>query len=246
MEDVEVGLAQHVKPPSIMDSKIWKVRCLNGCERSLTAQLLKKAIDFLNQEKPFMILSVFNCDKTPGCIYIEAHNKSHVLTFVDGISGILKRNLIEMIPYNTMPHILKLCGEMSKTTLRDHQWVRIKSGVYKDDLGLVEFIQGSRKALVRLIPRIRTEVDNETGTCRLKLATKYSKGESRLISVPQKFFNPTLVKSDCRKEKYGPRNKSFYRWQDQLFRNGFLYLKLPINRLQAERVNPRLEEVQTF
>jgi hypothetical protein len=42
--------------------------------------------------------------------------------------------------------------------------------------------------------------------------TKYGKGESKLISTPQRFFNPTLVKSDCRKEKFGPRNKSFYRW----------------------------------
>lgn len=159
-----------------------------------------------------MILSVFNCDKTQGCIYIEAYNKSHVLTFVDGISGILNRNSIEMIPYNSMPHILKLCGDMSKTTLKDHQWVRIKSGVYKDDLGLVEFISGSRKALVRLIPRIKSELDTESGACKLKLMTKYGKGESKLISTPQRFFNPTLVKSDCRKEKFGPRNKSFYRW----------------------------------
>jgi hypothetical protein len=37
MEDDEVELAQHVKLPSIMDSKIWKVRCLIGCERSLVA-----------------------------------------------------------------------------------------------------------------------------------------------------------------------------------------------------------------
>jgi transcription elongation factor SPT5 len=184
MEDVEVELAQHVKLPSIMDSKIWKVRCINGCERSLTAQLLKKAIDFLNQERPFMILSVFNCDKTPGCIYIEAFNKSHVLTIVDGISGILRRNQTEMIPYNSMPQILKLCQEMSKTTLKEHQWVRIKSGVYKDDLGLIEFIQGSKKACVRLIPRMRTENDTETGTSRLKLVTKYAKGDSKLISIP--------------------------------------------------------------
>ena len=82
-----------------------------------------------------------------------------MLTFVDGISGILNRNYIEMIPYNSMPHILKLFGDMSKTTLKDHQWVRIKSGVYKDDFGLIEFINGSRKALVRLIPRIKSVVD---------------------------------------------------------------------------------------
>ena len=90
---------------------------------------------------------------------------------------------------------------------------------------------------------MRTELDKETGACKLKLVTKLGKGESRLISVPQKFFNPTLVKSDCRKEKFGSRNKSFYKWQDQLFRNGFLYMMFPINRLQTESVNPRLEEV---
>jgi hypothetical protein len=126
--------------PSIMDSKIWKVRCLNGKELSLTAQLLKKAIDFINLEKPFMILSVFNCVKTPGTIYIEAHNKSHVLTFLDGIDGIIMRNKIAMIPYPSMPQILKLSNEMTKTSLRAHQWVRVKSGIYQDDLGLIEMI----------------------------------------------------------------------------------------------------------
>lgn len=35
-----------------------------------------------------------------------------------------------------------------------HQWVRIKSGVYKDDLGLIEMVDGNKKAMVRLIPRI--------------------------------------------------------------------------------------------
>jgi hypothetical protein len=34
--------------PSILDSKIWKVKCLPGLERQLVTQLLKKAIDFFN------------------------------------------------------------------------------------------------------------------------------------------------------------------------------------------------------
>jgi hypothetical protein len=66
-----------------------------------------------------MILSVFNCDKTPGCIYIEAHNMAHVLTFIDGISG-LKRKNIEMIAFPDMPSILKICSEVSKTALNEH------------------------------------------------------------------------------------------------------------------------------
>ena len=86
-----------------------------------------------------MILSVFNCDKTPGRIYIEAHNMSHVLTFVNGIAGINKRKL-EMISYQEMPPILHMCNQVSKTTVTNHQWVRVKKGVYAGDLGLVEHI----------------------------------------------------------------------------------------------------------
>jgi hypothetical protein len=76
-----------------------------------------------------------------------------------------------------MLHILKL-WDMSKTTLKDHQWVRIKSGVYNEDLGLVEFINGSKKALVRLITRIKSEVDTESGACKLKLTLPKSMRDS--------------------------------------------------------------------
>lgn len=120
--------------------------------------------------------------------------------------------------------------------------MRVKTGVYAGDLGLVEMVQGHKKALVRLIPRMQTLPD-ETGKTQMKLIIKHKKGESNLIRIPQKFFNPLLVKSECRKEKYGPLNKSFYRWQENLFRNGFLYLMLPINRLQIDKVYPKLEEV---
>ena len=105
--------------PSILDSKMWKVRCTRGLERSLVAQLLRKAIDFLNYEKPFMILSVFCCDKTKGTLYIEAHNMAHVLAFIQGMSGVFRRG-IEMIPYNQMTQVLKVCSEMSQTALREH------------------------------------------------------------------------------------------------------------------------------
>lgn len=53
-----------------------------GMEKSLVAQLLKKAIDNFNNEMPYMILSVFNCAKNPGSIFVESYNKFHVTTFV--------------------------------------------------------------------------------------------------------------------------------------------------------------------
>jgi transcription elongation factor SPT5 len=87
--------------PSILDSKIWKVKCKLGMEKQLVVQLLKKAVDYLNNHKPFMILSVFNCERSHGVIYIEAYNMSHVKSFIDGITGIFRRG-IEMIPYREM------------------------------------------------------------------------------------------------------------------------------------------------
>ena len=93
---------------------------------------------------------------------------------------------ISMIPYPEMPQILKVCTEVSKTALQEHQWVRVKSGVYAGDLGLVEMIEGGyQKAIVKLIPRIETTKSVE-GKPQLKLATKFNKDQKKsdLIRVP--------------------------------------------------------------
>jgi transcription elongation factor len=47
---------------------------------------------------------------------------------------------------------------MTENKIEAHQWVRIKTGDYKDDLGLVETVEGNNKAWVRLIPRNRQPV----------------------------------------------------------------------------------------
>ena len=45
-------------------------------------------------------------------------------------------------------------NEKAKATeLKKHQWVRIKNGVYINDLGFVEYV-GDDKAYIRLIPRL--------------------------------------------------------------------------------------------
>ena len=80
---------------------------------------MRKAFDHINNEKPFMILSIFNCDKSNGCIFIEAYNMSHVKMFINGISGINKK-VVEMIPYKEMTQLLKVCSEISETNLQLH------------------------------------------------------------------------------------------------------------------------------
>jgi transcription elongation factor SPT5 len=103
-EDVnapEYDVAKHGLLPSIMDSKIWKIKCKLGFERQLVMQIMRKAIDYLNKEKPFLIMTVFHCDKSDGNIFIEAHKLSHVKSIVNGMSNIYKRG-IEMIAIKDM------------------------------------------------------------------------------------------------------------------------------------------------
>jgi len=80
---------------------------------------MRKAVDYLNKEKPFMVLSVFNCDKSPGYVFVEAHKLSHVKSMITGIANIFKKG-IEMIPIKDMTHLLKTCTEMDMTTIEKH------------------------------------------------------------------------------------------------------------------------------
>lgn len=61
---VEDQVASHGMLPSILDSKLWKVKCKLGLEKQLVVQLLRKAIDHFNNQRPFMILSAFHCEKS--------------------------------------------------------------------------------------------------------------------------------------------------------------------------------------
>lgn len=59
--------------------------------------------------------------------------------------------------------------------------MRIKSGIYAGDLGLVELIEGgvtesSRRALVKLMPRMQEEPDDK-GKTQLKLVTRKLPGQ---------------------------------------------------------------------
>lgn len=66
-----------------------------------------------------------------------------------------------MIPINEMTEVMKTCTVVQKQKFQEHQWVRIKGGIYKDDLGLIETVEGNKRAMVRLIPRIPESFYND-------------------------------------------------------------------------------------
>ena len=75
-----------------------------------------------------------------------------------------------------------------------HQWVRVKGGIYKDDLGLIESVDGNKKAMVRLIPRIPDEFYTDPNKTLHSMKAYAQK--SKYIRVPQLLFNPLRVKNE--------------------------------------------------
>jgi len=66
------------------------------------------------------------------------------------------------------------------------------------------------------------------------------------VKIPQRFFNPLMVKNECRKEFNKELDKNFYQWKDMMFRNGFLYHRFNVSKLRHENVAPHLHEVKRF
>jgi len=125
--------------------------------------------------------------------------------------------------------------------------VRIKSGLYAGDLGLVEQTAANNKVWLRVIPRIELNPN--------KVAADSKAKQTRFMSVrpPQK----PLTNEDARRLLPGQqletknepdlRGKAFIIYKKQNFRKGFLYKQFNIKQLDVDStVRPGVEEVQAF
>ena len=109
------------------------------------------------------------------------------------MSGIYSKGL-RMIPIAEMTEVMKTCAAKKESPVEPHQWVRVNKGIYKDDLGLIEKVIGSKEVLVRLIPRIPDNwleskkqdsyPQTYSGLNKLMKGKKY-------VKLPTRFFNPT-------------------------------------------------------
>lgn len=66
------------------------------------------------------------------------------------------------------------------------------------------------------------------------------------MKIPQRFFNPELVKNEAKLEFSQLLGKKVYLWKDMMFRNGFFYHRFSISKLIHENVCPMIDEVRRF
>ena len=86
-----------------------------------------------------------------GYIYVEAFKQTHVKAAIDGISNLRMGTWSQqMVPIKEMTDVLRVVKEAAG--LKVKQWVRIKRGVFKDDLAQVIFLY------VLIVVRIKIEI----------------------------------------------------------------------------------------
>lgn len=75
-----------------------------------------------------------------GYIYVEAFKQTHVKQAIEGIGNLrLGQYQQHMVPIKEMTDVLRVVKETAH--LKEKQWVRLKRGIFKDDLAQVSHCQ---------------------------------------------------------------------------------------------------------
>lgn len=114
--------------------------------------LLLKSVAFINANMPPRVISVESLDHIKGFIFAEAYKEAHVRILTDGILSINHSRGFTSIPQKEMPQVARMDSIKIRLPFKPREWVRVKSGRYEGDLGLVENV-AANKSLIRLRPR---------------------------------------------------------------------------------------------
>lgn len=235
-EQMSDDISQHSILPGVKDPNLWVVRCRIGEEKNTALHLMRKFLTYENEDQPLMIKSVVCLEHLKGYIYIEAYKQTHVKHAIDGI-GNLRAGLYkqQMVPIKQMPDVLKVVQAVGN--LREGSWVRVKSGKFKGDLAQVFYCQPSQNQVcVKLIPRI--------DYTRKRGALKTNEESKRKGRIPQKLFDPDLVKSIG--GDWNTDGDYIIFEGNRYSRKGFLYKNLNVGLLITEGVKPTMNELEKF
>ena len=238
-EEMGDEITQQELLPEVKDPNLWMVKCRIGEEKQTVLLLMRKIIAYQHEEEPLQIRSVVAPEHVKGMIYIEAFKQSHVKAAIDGVSN-LRGGMYsqQMVPIKEMTDVMRVVKEQAG--IKKGQWVRIKRGLYKDDLAQVFNVDlASNQVYLRLLPRI-----------------DYSRKRGALRSNDELFKKNKFKRPPCKlfeQEKIRSIGGEISSDGDYLVfegnkysRKGFLFKAFVMNAILAEGVKPSLAELERF
>lgn len=242
-EAEETAVTQQGLLPTIHDPKLWIVHCRPGREREACIQLLQKHYTFSDSERgpPLLIKSAVCLDHLKGYIYVESEKEAHVRDAIRGLRTIFSSKGATLVPLNEMVDAITV-NKKAKAPLGRDSWVRIKSGLYKDDLAKIEDIDyAAEKATVRVVPRL----DLQQLSAPKEERQKFPFGRTGAVRPPSRAFDDGVARQYriplSRDPEPGVLVFNSYR-----FKEGYLLKKIGLKSLIILSTPPSIEELQAF
>nr|CAB3266712.1 transcription elongation factor SPT5 [Phallusia mammillata] len=239
--EVSDDISQQQLLPDVKDPNLWTVKCKHGEEKATVMLLMRKFITMQYEEQPLQIKSVSAPEGLKGYIYIEAMKQTHVKQAIEGVSNLrLGYWTQKMVPTKEMPDVFKVLKEFDRTSLRSKMWVRLKKGVFKDDLAQIEYIEQSQNYVhLKLIPRI--DYSRPRGVNR----DSQDKEKRRLYKrPPQKLFDVDAIRAIGGEVT---TDSDYLVFEGQRYsRKGFLHKQFTLNSICVDGIKPTLSELEKF
>uniref|UniRef100_UPI0038D25B2E Transcription elongation factor SPT5 n=1 Tax=Homo sapiens TaxID=9606 RepID=UPI0038D25B2E len=203
------------------DPNLWTVKCKIGEERATAISLMRKFIAYQFTDTPLQIKSVVAPEHVKGYIYVEAYKQTHVKQAIEGVGNLrLGYWNQQMVPIKEMTDVLKVV----KANLKPKSWVRLKRGIYKDDIAQVDYVEPSQNTIsLKMIPRIDYD---------------------RIKAPPQRLFDAEKIRSlggDVASDG------DFLIFEGNRYsRKGFLFKSFAMSAVITEGVKPTLSELEKF
>ncbi|KAG8193552.1 hypothetical protein JTE90_003761 [Oedothorax gibbosus] len=231
-------IAQQTLLPSVKDPNLWMVKCRIGEEKQTVLLLMRKFIAYQYTEEPLQIKSVVAPEGVKGYIYIEAYKQTHVKQAINGVGSLRMGQYQQMmVPIKEMTDVLRVTKEQAQ--LKPKQWVRLKRGIYKDDLAQVDFVNMAQNYVhLKLIPRV--DYTKKRGALRSIEPEKRKKGKK----PPAKLFDVDAIRSLGGEVSTDGDYLIFE--GNRYSRKGFLFKSFAKSALIVDGVKPTLSELEKF
>lgn len=240
--DMELSdeIAQQTLLPGVKDPNLWMVRCKIGEEKATVLSLMRKFIAYQYSDEPLQIKSVISPEGVKGYIYIEAYKQTHVKQAIQSIGSLRMGQYQQtMVPIKEMVDVLRVTKEQAQ--LKAKQWVRLKRGIYKDDLAQVDFVDTAQNQVhLKLIPRI------DYTRLRGALRTTSNEPEKRKKNKrpASKLFDVDAIRGIGGEVT---TDGDFLIFEGNRYsRKGFLFKAFAMSAIIADGVKPTLSELEKF
>ncbi|XP_046743130.1 transcription elongation factor SPT5 [Diprion similis] len=241
-EEMSDEITQQTLLPGVKDPNLWMVKCRIGEEKATVLLLMRKFITYQFSGEPLQIKSVVAPEGVKGYIYIEAYKQPHVKAVIENVGnlrmGIWKQ---QMVPIKEMTDVLRVVKE--QTGLKAKQWVRLKRGIYKDDIAQVDYVDLAQNQVhLKLLPRI--DYTRPRGALRTAQSESEALKRKKKRRPPAKPFDPEAIRAIGGEVT---SDGDFLIFEGNRYsRKGFLYKNFTTSAIIAEGVKPTLSELERF